>query len=66
MIEKYVGHTVEIIYFDSKGAITQRQIEVRSIKGAAVKAYCLEQHAPRIFRIENILAVMPVVRKRFG
>jgi predicted DNA-binding transcriptional regulator YafY len=65
MIEKYVGRTVEIIYLDRKGNISQRKIEVRSIKCGSVKAFCLEHHAPRIFRIKNILAVVPA-RKRFG
>jgi predicted DNA-binding transcriptional regulator YafY len=65
MIEKYIGQIVEIIYLDRKGILTQRKIEVRAIKGSRVKAFCLEQRAPRIFRIENILAVMPP-RNQFG
>jgi hypothetical protein len=65
MIEKYVGRTVEIIYLDRKGILTQRKIEVQAIKGSRFKAFCLDQRAPRIFLIENILAVMPA-RKRLG
>jgi predicted DNA-binding transcriptional regulator YafY len=65
MIEKYIGRSVEIIYLDRKGILTQRKIEVQAIKGSRVKAFCLEQRATRLFRIDNILAVMPA-RKRFG
>ncbi len=64
MIDKYVGQTVEIIYLGKDGKMSQRKIRVQSIKWEAVKAYCLERNAPRIFRTENILAVMPV--KRLG
>jgi predicted DNA-binding transcriptional regulator YafY len=63
MIEKYVGRIVEIIYRDSNGKFSKRKIEVRSICGDVVKALCLEQRAPRIFKIENILAVLPVMRR---
>jgi predicted DNA-binding transcriptional regulator YafY len=66
MIEKYVGRTVEIIYLDSKGKITQRKIEVKSIKDHKIKAFCLDQCEPRIFKIANILAISPINNKRFG
>ena len=65
MIDKYVGQIVEIIYLDRNGHISQRKIEVWSIKDSSVKAYCLENRAPRIFMIENILAIIPT-RKRVG
>lgn len=59
---KYVGETVEIIYCGDDGSITQRRVEVRSVNGSIVKAFCLNKRAPRVFRIENILAVQPVRR----
>jgi predicted DNA-binding transcriptional regulator YafY len=51
---------------DSKGKITQRKIEVQSIKDDKIKAYCLDQCAPRIFSTSKILAISPVIKKRFG
>jgi hypothetical protein len=66
MLEKYVGRIVEIIYVDKNNKITQRMIEVRSIEGDMVKAYCLKQKASRVFKIANILAVDPISRKRSG
>ena len=66
MFEKYIGQTIEIIYLDRNNKITQRKIEVFSITKNTIKAYCIEQRSFRIFRIENILAVMPFSKKRFG
>jgi predicted DNA-binding transcriptional regulator YafY len=66
MLHKYVGRIVEIIYVDRNNTITQRLIEVRSIEGSIVKAYCLKQKAARIFKIANILAVDPIAGKRSG
>lgn len=62
-MEKYIGRVVEIIYMGKKGKITQRKIEVRSVQNGMVKAYCLNHRAPRIFMIENILAIQPMRRK---
>lgn len=62
-MEKYIGRVVEIIYMGKKGKITQRKIEVRSVQDGVVKAFCLTHGAPRIFKVENILAIQPV-RKR--
>lgn len=60
---KYIGRVVEIIYIGNNDEITQRRIEVRSVTGVVLKAYCLERKAPRVFRIENILAVQQTVRR---
>ncbi len=59
---RFIGQTVEIIYSGNDGSITQRAIEVREIGNNTVKAFCLRWRAPRVFRIENILAVQPVGR----
>lgn len=60
MPERYIGHIVEIVYLDSRGDITQRQIEVKGIRGGIVRATCLTSGSPRAFRKENILAWKPV------
>lgn len=56
-IERYIGRTVELIYLGRGNRITQRRIIVHGVSGGIVKAFCLERQAPRIFRLENILAV---------
>ncbi|HEY2491579.1 MAG TPA: hypothetical protein VGI33_01395 [Paenibacillus sp.] len=53
---KYLGKIVEIMYMDQSGKITQRRIEVNSIRNGLIKATCLMTGSPRTFRIDNILA----------
>lgn len=60
MPERYIGQIIEIVYLDSKGKITQRQIEVKAIRDGIVRATCLRTGSPRAFRKENILAWKPV------
>ncbi|TDL57826.1 hypothetical protein E2R60_04925 [Paenibacillus dendritiformis] len=59
-LDQYVGHTVEIIYEDRNGSITQRRIVVRSIRDGVLHATCLKAGAWRPFRIERILSWQPV------
>jgi predicted DNA-binding transcriptional regulator YafY len=61
-MEKYTGRTVDIIYLDKSGNFTQRRIRVHSVHNGIVRAYCTTSGVPRTFRVENILAVQPVVR----
>lgn len=59
-MEKYIGQMVEIIYMDRAGKITQRRIEVHAVRGGLVRATCLKTKSPRAFRIDQILACIPV------
>ncbi|NHN33664.1 hypothetical protein [Paenibacillus agricola] len=56
-LKRYVGQQVEIVYMDKHGAITQRFIEIRSMKKNFVCAYCFTKQGLRVFNIENILAL---------
>jgi predicted DNA-binding transcriptional regulator YafY len=62
-LKKYLGCTIEIIYMGADGWLTQRLIEVRAVNKGAVKAYCLQRKAPRVFKTENILAIQPIGSK---
>ncbi|MGF7047524.1 hypothetical protein J2T13_002029 [Paenibacillus sp. DS2015] len=53
---KYLGKIVEIMYMDQSGKITQRRIEVKSIRDGLLRATCLMTGSPRMFLIDNILA----------
>lgn len=59
---RYVGEMVEIIYLGNDGSMTQRRIAVRSVERGRVTAFCFQRQAPRVFKLENILAVQQVVR----
>jgi predicted DNA-binding transcriptional regulator YafY len=52
---------IQIIYLGKEGQTTQRTLRPLAISGDQFKAYCLTRKAPRIFVIDNILAVEPVV-----
>ncbi|ALS29648.1 hypothetical protein IJ21_42850 [Paenibacillus sp. 32O-W] len=59
-IEKYVGCVVIMIYLDRRGKFSKREVRVQSARDGLVRAFCLTTGAPRVFRIENILALEPV------
>ncbi|GIO06193.1 hypothetical protein J31TS6_22210 [Brevibacillus reuszeri] len=54
-------YLVQIIYLGSDGKTTQRKLRPSQITDDRLKAYCLTRRAPRIFAIDSILAVQPVV-----
>ncbi len=56
---RLVGRRVEIVYLDRHNRFSQRYIEIRSIEGNQVKAFCLTHGAPRVFRTDRILALRP-------
>ena len=62
-MDKYIGKIVEIIYLDRNQKITQRQIRVNEISDGIVKAYCMFSKSARTFKLENVLAMNPVVNR---
>ncbi len=54
---------IQIIYLGSDGHTTQRTLRPLEIAGDRLKAYCLARRAPRVFVIDNILAVQSVVER---
>ncbi|MEK4993256.1 hypothetical protein [Paenibacillus sp. FSL H7-0918] len=51
-----IGQTIEIVYLDKVGKITQRKIDIKGIKDGKIRATCLNTGAPRVFLAESILA----------
>jgi hypothetical protein len=62
-LRRYLGRIVEIIYVDRRGVFTKRLVQLHSIHDGTVKVFCLERQAPRMLKVENILAVQPVMRR---
>ncbi|MBD2871412.1 hypothetical protein [Paenibacillus arenilitoris] len=62
MLETLVGRTVQIIYMNRNRNISFRTIEIKSVGGGRVKAYCLTASAPRVFLIDRIIDVELVKR----
>jgi predicted DNA-binding transcriptional regulator YafY len=61
-----IGQTIEIIYLDKAGKITQRKIEVNGIRDGRIRATCLSTGAPRVFLMDNILSWQPVQERRYA
>lgn len=61
-----IGQTVEIIYQDKAGKITQRMIDVRGIRNGYISATCFTTGASRVFLENNILAWHPVQGRRYA
>lgn len=58
-LQRFVGETVDIIYLDRNQKLTKRRIRVLSVDRMNMTAYCYQRKAPRLFRKNNVLAVMP-------
>lgn len=56
---------LEMIYIDNEGKITQRVIRVLAVTETTVKTYCYSKRKFRTFKLENILSVGHI-RKRRG
>lgn len=54
---------VEMIYLAGNNQITHRKIIVKELYGSYFKAFCLLRNEHRMFKLENILSVMPEKRK---
>jgi predicted DNA-binding transcriptional regulator YafY len=61
-IRKYTGQTIEMVYQDRGGRLTQRRIRVRAVRADKVYAFDLNKREPRVFCMERILAIQPVTR----
>lgn len=53
--------TLNIMYMDDNGHITKRRIQVFRITGDSFQAYCFLRESKRTFKVDNVLAVVPVV-----
>ena len=54
---------VEMIYMKNNGEISKRKVKVLTVEGNSFKAYCFLRGTKRTFKIENVLAFVPVVNK---
>ncbi|QKG84584.1 hypothetical protein GXN76_08900 [Kroppenstedtia pulmonis] len=50
------GWTLDMIYLDERGRITQRQAKIFKVKQDTVLGWCLERNAFRRFKRQGILA----------
>lgn len=64
-IEKAIVHnqSLVIIYQANDGSISKRRIKPYRICDNRVRAYCYLRTSNRTFKIDNILALVPVTKK---
>ena len=53
----------EMIYMKSNGEISKRKVKVLSVEGNIFKAYCFLRNTKRTFKIDSVLAFVPVIAK---
>lgn len=57
------GVLLDMLYIDKGGTVSKRRIEVIQIGEVSFRAYCHLRKSNRTFIIDNVLALVPVVRK---
>lgn len=56
-------HILEMIYVSDAGKITKRRIKVLKINDNTFQAYCFLRRSRRTFKIDHILALVPLIQK---
>lgn len=54
---------VDLMYISQTGEITKRRVKLIKIAGDRFQAFCFVKHAKRTFITDNVLAVLPIIRK---
>lgn len=54
---------VEMIYMKKNGEISKRRVRVLSVDDNTFKAKCFLRNTKRTFKIENVLAFVPVINR---
>lgn len=57
---------LDMIYMDDGGKITKRRVKIFKLKGDLFQAYCYLRGSKRTFKIDNILAAVPVTEAKYS
>ena len=57
------GESLDMMYVSNGGVISKRRIEVLLINEDIFRAYCYLRKSKRTFRIDNVLALVPVIQR---
>lgn len=55
--------SVDMMYMAASGKVTKRRVNVIRVGDGAFQAYCHLRGAKRTFRIDNVLALVPVYQR---
>lgn len=56
----------EMIYMKNNGEISKRRVKVLRVSKDSFQAFCFLRGTKRIFKIDNVLAFVPVIHKERG
>ena len=54
---------LDMMYISKEGVISKRRLKVLQVGEVSFRAYCHLRGSRRTFTIDNVLAVVPVIRK---
>ena len=57
------NHVLDMMYISKDGAISKRRIKVLQVGEVSFRGYCHLRGSRRTFTIDNVLALVPVIRK---
>ena len=57
------NQSLNMMYMANDGAISKRRIKVLQVSGDSFQAYYFLRRAKRTFRIDNVLALVPIIVK---
>lgn len=57
------NHVLDMIYMSKDGAISKRSIKILQVEDVSFRAYCYLRKSNRTFKIDNILALVPITSK---
>jgi len=57
------NQVLDIIYMDNAGSITKRRVKLLKVTEDSFQAYCYLRGSRRTFKIDNVLALVPVMTK---
>ena len=60
------GWFVELMYLSKTGEISKRKIKLLRVEEDILYAYCFKQNAKRSFRIDHVLAIVPLLQQERG
>jgi predicted DNA-binding transcriptional regulator YafY len=56
------SESLDMIYITNNGAISKRRVKVIQIEEGTFRAYCYLRKSTRTFKIDNVLALVPVIQ----
>lgn len=57
------GELLDMMYMAKDGSISRRKIMVLQVGDCSFRAYCHLRKTKRTFRIDNVLALVPIIKK---